>query len=110
MVLMLKIINDLIHCIIQLMLLRRREDGDNSILFMTPRRVAVDNDSSPCRPSPVFNLEPNWHERRRIDCEVGHVRGFPVLTGMGGQGRAVKMNSGSSAGGGVGTDTSVGVF
>jgi hypothetical protein len=51
MVLMLKIINDLIHCIIQLMLLRRREDGDNSILFMTSRRVAADNDSSPCRPT-----------------------------------------------------------
>ena len=80
MALFLKVIHNLIRSIIQIVLLRGRENCNDSILFMAARRVATDDDPSTRRPCPVFNLKAIGHERSKVDNKVGHVD--PLLRGL----------------------------
>ena len=80
MMLFLKVIHNLIHSIIQIVLFRGRENYNDSILFVAVRRVAVDDDPSTRRPCLVFNLKVIGHEWSRVDSKVGHV--YPPLRGQ----------------------------
>ena len=61
MALFLKVIHNLIRSIIQIVLLRGRENCNDSVLFVTVRRVATDDDPSTHRLCLVFNPKAIGH-------------------------------------------------
>ena len=58
---------DLLH-----ILLWRRRERDDGVLFMTSWRVPRDHHPSSCRPRPLLNVRPHGDVGCGVDLKIGH--------------------------------------
>jgi hypothetical protein len=74
----LKILQDFINCFINLICWRRGDDRDDSILFMTTRRIGRGDDPPTSRTSPILDIHPLRDEWSRVNFNVHHFFASPL--------------------------------
>jgi hypothetical protein len=71
----LKILQNFINFFINLICWRRGDDRDDSIPFMTARRIGRDDDPPTSRTSPILDIHPLRDKWSRVNFKVCHFFG-----------------------------------